>query len=179
MAGFGAGKWKHDEQLWWTGARPGDKLVLAVPVAKSGKYEVSVNLTKARDYGIVKLSLDDKKAGEPIDLYNTAVVPSGPISLGTHELSEGQHTLTVEIVGANPAAQQVVPVRHRSDRLEAGPVAPRRWSIDTLGATAGLSSSAARVPLAMPVLFRAGATGYASAFPRGPCSPVSTGNASA
>ena len=46
--------WRNDEQLWWTGAKPGDKLVLAVPVAKAGKYRVVVQLTKARDYGIVK-----------------------------------------------------------------------------------------------------------------------------
>ncbi len=57
-------RWKNGEQLWWTGAQPKDQLVLAVPVAKSGKYEVSVNLTKANDYGIVQLSLDGKKAGQ-------------------------------------------------------------------------------------------------------------------
>ena len=32
MAGFGEGKWQHDDQLWWTGAKPGDKLDLVVPV---------------------------------------------------------------------------------------------------------------------------------------------------
>ena len=55
--------WKNGQQLWWTSAQPKDKLVLAVPVAKSGKYEVSVGLTKANDYGIVQLSLDGKKVG--------------------------------------------------------------------------------------------------------------------
>jgi len=106
MEPFGAGRWKNNQQLWWTGARPKDKLVLAVPVAKGGKYEVLVNLTKARDYGIVRLALDDRKPGEPIDLYNPTVVPSGPISLGTCELAVGQHKLVVEIVGANPAAEK-------------------------------------------------------------------------
>ena len=38
MAGHGPGSWRNDEQLWWTGVKPGDKLVLAVPVAKAGKY---------------------------------------------------------------------------------------------------------------------------------------------
>jgi hypothetical protein len=106
LGNHGSGKWKNDAQLWWTGARPGAKLELAVPVAKGGKYELSVNLTKARDYGIVQLSLDSKKVGEPIDLYNPAVVPSGPISLGTHNLPEGRHKLTIEIVGANPQAKK-------------------------------------------------------------------------
>jgi hypothetical protein len=101
----GPHQWKNDEQLWWTGAHPKDKLVLAIPVSAAGKYEVVVQLTKAIDYGIVQLSVDSQKAGEPIDLFNDGVVPTGPITLGTFELSEGQHTLTVEIVGANPQAK--------------------------------------------------------------------------
>jgi hypothetical protein len=106
MGAFGSGQWKNDEQLWWTGARPKDKLVLAVPVARRGRYEVLVHLTKARDYGVVRLALDDGKPDEPIDLYNPTVVPSGPISLGSYDLTAGQHKLTVEIVGANPAAEK-------------------------------------------------------------------------
>jgi hypothetical protein len=119
MAHFGAGKWKNDQQLWWTGARPGDKLVLGASAPKRGKYEVSVQLTKARDYGIVQLSLDDQKAGEPIDLYNPQVIPSGSIVLGTFDLAEGQHKLTVEIVGANPAA--VKAYMFGIDRIEMKP----------------------------------------------------------
>jgi hypothetical protein len=98
------GSWDNGDQLWWTGAKPGDKLELAVPVEKAGTYRVGVTLTKARDYGIVQLSLDGKAVGEPIDLYNPAVVASGRIELGTHELAAGQHQLTVQIVGANPNA---------------------------------------------------------------------------
>ena len=104
MAHFGQGKWKNDDQLWWTRAKPGDKLELGFTVDKSGKYQVSVLLTKARDYAIVQLYLDGNKIGEPIDLYNPDVVPTGPISLGTHELSKGEHRMTVEIVGANEKA---------------------------------------------------------------------------
>jgi hypothetical protein len=106
MANHGAGKWKNDIQLWWTGARPGSVLELALPVAENGKHEVIVYLTKAADYGIVQLSLDGKKAGEPIDLFNRGVIPSGPISLGTHDLTAGPHKLSVEIVGANPDAKK-------------------------------------------------------------------------
>ena len=75
-----------------------------MPVAKAGGYEVSVALTKARDYGIVQFYLDGKKVGEPIDLYNPDVIPAEPIVLGTHHLTAGEHKLTVEIVGANPKA---------------------------------------------------------------------------
>ncbi|MFH1264222.1 MAG: glycoside hydrolase family 172 protein [Planctomycetota bacterium] len=104
MQGFAGGTWKNNDQLWWTGAKPGDKLELAVPVKKSGAFQVSVVLTKARDYGIVQITLDGKKAGEPIDLYNPEVISTGPIPIGTHELAEGDHTLGIEIVGANEKA---------------------------------------------------------------------------
>ena len=77
-----------------------------MPVMADGKYEVVVHLTKAIDYGIVQFSVDEQQAGEPIDLFNDGVVPTGPISLGTFELSQGQHALTVEIVGANPDAKK-------------------------------------------------------------------------
>jgi hypothetical protein len=97
-------RWDNDDQLWWTGAQPGDKLDIRIPVAQAGTYAITAYLTKARDYGIVQLYLDGQKLGEAIDLYHAAVIPSGPIVLGTRELSAGDHTLTVEIVGANPQA---------------------------------------------------------------------------
>ncbi|NUQ63083.1 MAG: DUF2961 domain-containing protein [Pirellulales bacterium] len=101
---FPGGKWQNDDHLWWTGANPGDKLVLSLPVKQAGSQEVCVVLTKARDYGMVQFYLDGKKAGDPIDLYNPEVVPTEPISLGVHDLSEGEHKLGVEIVGANDKA---------------------------------------------------------------------------
>ena len=86
LAGYGANKWQDDDQLWWTGARPDDRLELLVPVEKDGTYNVAVRLTKARDYGIVQFYLDGQKIGDAIDLYHPEVVPTEPISLGTHTL---------------------------------------------------------------------------------------------
>jgi len=98
------GNWSGQEHLWWTKGKPGDKLDLAVPVKDAGKYKVTLQLTKAKDYGIVQLYLDDKRVGSPIDLYNPDVVPTGVIDLGVHDLAAGKHKLTVEITGANEKA---------------------------------------------------------------------------
>jgi len=98
------GDWSGQEHLWWTRAKPGDKLDLAVPVKDPGKYKVALQLTKARDYGIVQLYLDDKKCGAPVDLYNPNVIPSGVLDLGVHDLASGKHKLTLEITGANEKA---------------------------------------------------------------------------
>jgi hypothetical protein len=105
LSHFSKGQWENDDHLWWTGAKPGDKLQVAVPVESAGKYAVRVVLTKARDYGIVQLSLDGRKAGEPIDLYNPDVVDTEPLLLGEYELDAGQHKLTIEITGSNPKAE--------------------------------------------------------------------------
>ena len=62
-------------------------------------------MTKARDYGIVQLSLDNRKLGNPIDLFNaTDVITTGAISLGTHELKRGGHRLEIQITGSNAKA---------------------------------------------------------------------------
>jgi hypothetical protein len=104
MAGFKGGKWQNQDQLWWTDAKPGDKLQVIVPVKEAGRYRVGVVLTKARDYGIVQLYLNGKKAGEPIDLYNPEVVNTEVLPLGEFDLPAGENVLTVEIVGKNPQA---------------------------------------------------------------------------
>jgi hypothetical protein len=114
--------WSEGSHLWWTGGKPGDKLDLAVPVAKAGRYKLSAQLTKARDYGIVQLSLDGKKLGEPIDLFNPdAVVPTGAVDLGAHDLAAGRHTLTLEIVGANEKALKAYMAGVDYVKLEASP----------------------------------------------------------
>jgi putative membrane-bound dehydrogenase-like protein len=103
MAPFGP-KWQNNDQLWWTGAKPGDKLTVVVPLKEEGRFEVSVLLSKAPDYGIVQLYLDGAKVGQPLDLYHPKVILADPIALGTHKLTKGNHSLTAEIVGANPKA---------------------------------------------------------------------------
>jgi hypothetical protein len=103
MTGFGE-SWSGDAHLWWINAKPGDKLDLALPVTKTGKYKIGMQLTKAPDYGIVQLYLDDRKLGEPIDLYHPSVVATGLTPFGQRELWAGQHKLTIKILGANEKA---------------------------------------------------------------------------
>lgn len=104
MGGFNLGKWSGTSHLWWTGAKPGDKLELEIPVKAAGEYEVFVTLTKAIDYGIVTLAINDAKPIGPLDLFNEGVVNTPPISLGVHTFDAGTQRLKVEITGANPKA---------------------------------------------------------------------------
>ena len=100
MFNFGKG-WSRARQLFWTGGKVGDSLVLKLPVKKTGRYELQAQFTKAKDYATVQVSLDGKKLGQPLDLYSPEVVPSGTVTLGTRRLKKGDHRLKVKITGAN------------------------------------------------------------------------------
>lgn len=107
MAGFG-GRWSNGAQLWWTGGKPGDTLTIVLPVEKAGKFALKAVLTKARDYGVIEAALD----GRPIetsklDLFNAdTVIVTDELDWGTHDLSAGEHKLTIKITGANSQAVQ-------------------------------------------------------------------------
>ena len=106
MGGFKASRWSGNDHLWWTGAKVGDVLTLALPVAEKGKYALKAVFTKALDYGIFELSLDGKLlGGGPIDFYNgPAVVTSGELDFGVLDLEAGEHKLEAKVVGSNPQA---------------------------------------------------------------------------
>jgi putative heme-binding domain-containing protein len=105
MAVFKAARWSGDSQLWWTGGRPGGRIVLEVPVTVKGRHEVVAVCSKAHDYGTVTLSWNGGKARSPVDLYEKDAVTITPeLSLGVFDLKPGMSSLVVEIVGENPAA---------------------------------------------------------------------------
>jgi putative membrane-bound dehydrogenase-like protein len=105
MGGFTKDRWSGVDHLWWTGAGPGARLDLELPVEADDKYSVEIVLTMARDYGIVQLLLDDEPLGEPIDCFNDPdVITTGVLSYGPRTLTKGNHKLSLKIVGANPKA---------------------------------------------------------------------------
>ncbi len=105
MGGFTKDNWSGSDQLWWTGAKPGDRLSLEVPVAGDATYDLEIVLTKARDYGIVSLLLDDKVLDAGIDCFNNPdVITTGVLTYRNLPIAAGDHRLTLEISGANPEA---------------------------------------------------------------------------
>lgn len=108
MEGFPADRWSGSDQLWWTGAKPGDVLEVAVPVDSAGVYSLEVVLTMARDYGVVQLELDGQPLGSPIDCYNDPeVITTGVLRFDGLKVDAGKRKLGLKIVGANPAAVPV------------------------------------------------------------------------
>ncbi len=105
MDGFKNDRWSGDKQLFWSGAKPGDRVEFAFDVPKTGVYTIEAALTMARDFGIVRMELDEGNHRAPIDLYNFPdVLSTGSQDFLTIALEAGPHTFALEMVGANPAA---------------------------------------------------------------------------
>ena len=105
MGGFRADRWSGDSQLFWSGAKPGDRLELELPVKADDTYDIEVVLTRARDYGIARLFLDGEPLDESIDLYHSPnVVTTGVLSFPKKRLASGKHRFAIEIMGTNPSA---------------------------------------------------------------------------
>ena len=105
MDGFAKDRWSGGDHLFWSGGKTGEILELAIEVEKTGFYDVEIVLTKARDYGIVQLKLNDEILGNSIDLYNAPdVITTGVLTFPERKLNKGSHILQVTIVGAHPKA---------------------------------------------------------------------------
>ena len=102
--------WSGGHSLWWERPQVGSKLTLALPVATSGRYDIRAQFTVNTNFAVIQLALDDVKLGAPVDCYRAALGVSGPVALGTRELAAGEHTLTIEVTGANEKARDLYQV---------------------------------------------------------------------
>lgn len=95
--------WSGAKQQWWMNAKAGDMLELAFDVKEAGKYKILGVFTKAADYGICAIRINDGEV-TMFDGYNEGVIVTPEIALGTMELPAGANTLKIEITGTNDAA---------------------------------------------------------------------------
>lgn len=113
------GMWRNQQQLRWHDARPGAELSLPFEVAESGTYRLSVRFTRAPDYAVVAVRLDDQSAVlDRVSLYAPQMVAADPLPLGEHALGPGPHRLRFTIVGAHPMAVPAYVVGIDAIRLE-------------------------------------------------------------
>ncbi|HID93264.1 MAG TPA: hypothetical protein EYP60_04120 [bacterium (Candidatus Stahlbacteria)] len=99
------GIWSGDKQLFYTCDSIGDYVTFKLEIAKSSNYEIIGYFTKANDYGIFQLSIDDKKLGIPFDGYNPEVIRSDEIKFGKIFLKKGIHRLKLTIIDKNPKSR--------------------------------------------------------------------------
>ncbi|MFP6612020.1 MAG: DUF1592 domain-containing protein [Pirellulales bacterium] len=104
MTGFGKG-WRGDHHLLWDG-RVGDSTTVEFQVRETGEYEFSLQLTKAPDYGIFQVLLDEKQVAAAVDLYSPRVELAPLTKLGKIQLESGIHKLSFKLTGANEQARK-------------------------------------------------------------------------
>ncbi|MFN3240372.1 MAG: glycoside hydrolase family 172 protein [Planctomycetota bacterium] len=102
---FFEGRFSRDAHRWWRDGKVGDALVLGVPVPASGRYRITVGMTRADDFARVQLSIGDTLLGEPFDGYAAQVEPSGRLVAGVVDLEAGEQPLRLRLVGKNPKAK--------------------------------------------------------------------------
>lgn len=95
--------WSEGAQLWWRDGEKGDMLVLEFPVEEGGRYQIGANLTKAVDYAVVQISVNDSD-GVEFDRFNSKV-EHDLVELGVFDLASGTNRLELEIKGTNRQAE--------------------------------------------------------------------------
>lgn len=98
MSGF-TGNWSGAAHLWWVHAKPGDRLTLPLPAPAAGTYELIGFFTRAPDYGIIRVYVNNRAVEPLMDGYASRVEPTGPLSFGEVQLRQGTNELVVELVG--------------------------------------------------------------------------------
>ena len=103
-SGFPGGKWSKDGHMFAHGTTEGDWIELRLPEREPGRYALELFLTKAADYGIVAVYVNEARLGT-FDLWSARdIVPTGALKLGDVQLSGRKNVLRLEVVGKNKNA---------------------------------------------------------------------------
>jgi hypothetical protein len=97
--------WSGDSQLWWRHGETNDELLTRFILEEDGRYRISARLTQAPDYGIIQLYLDGSPLGIEFNGYYAEGVRAVEVDLGSRVINEGEHILTVKIMGADANAK--------------------------------------------------------------------------
>lgn len=100
MESFGP-QWSHDAQVWFTPNTAEAHLTFEIQVHRAGPRNVCVYFTKAPDYGMYQVLIDGVPVGESFDGYDSNVVRSEKVCVGSLELVEGTHQITFQCTGKN------------------------------------------------------------------------------
>jgi hypothetical protein len=122
MRGFGGG-WGGNAQLFFAAEDTGSRLVLQIPAPGSARYAVDLYLTRAPDYGQLRLELEHGKGAVVFDGYSPRVEPAGKLRLGEAAADEGALVLDIRVTGRHRKSTGYVA---GIDRIALVPVAPAR-----------------------------------------------------
>jgi hypothetical protein len=100
MSGFGSG-WSNNSQLFWGQGSPGAVLDLILDVPAAATYAVELYMTRAPDYGILKIEVDGKASPVEFYGYSPRVIGANPVQVGKFSLQAGQRKISFMIIDKN------------------------------------------------------------------------------
>jgi hypothetical protein len=98
---FDGTQWSNGRQLFCP-AQKGGYVDLEVELEETGDYLLDIYITKAPDYGKLRVSLDGKEFEKTFDGFNPRVIPPEKVNFGKAALTKGTHTLRFQAVDKNP-----------------------------------------------------------------------------
>ena len=97
--------WSANQHLWFRADSAGDQVTVEFTAPETGTYDLGAVLTKAPDYGIATLAVDDTVLGQPFDGYEPGrVLIAPPVTYPGVQLTAGKHRLTLTVTGKNAAS---------------------------------------------------------------------------
>ncbi|MBB73826.1 MAG: hypothetical protein CMJ75_04850 [Planctomycetaceae bacterium] len=103
MRGYGR-QWSGDAHFLWDGVA-GQEARLRWILGRRSRYRIVVQLTRAPDYGVCEILVDDQATGVEVDLFSSRVELAPAVTLPAVSLDAGAHILSLKLTGANPEAQ--------------------------------------------------------------------------
>jgi hypothetical protein len=102
--GFPAGNWSKDGHMFASKPTLGDWIELRLPEREPGHYAFEIFFTKAADYGVIAVFVNEVRLGD-FDLWSARdILPTGALKLGDVELFSRKNVLRLEVAGKNPNA---------------------------------------------------------------------------
>jgi hypothetical protein len=105
-SGFPGGNWSKDGHMFASQTKEGDWIDLRLPELESGHYELELFMTKASDYGIVAVYVNEVAVGEFDLLSLREVLPTEALKLGVVQLRGRKNVLRLQVAGKNPNAAE-------------------------------------------------------------------------
>lgn len=104
MEPFGRERWSRGVQLLAKAGKIGDSLELQIQAPDNTPRKLYLLATRARDYGVLRFTVNRQPAAAEFDGYAQDVGPAAKFLLGTFTPHEGWLNVRAEVTGANAAA---------------------------------------------------------------------------
>lgn len=91
--------WSGDRQLRVNAVEPFEAATVTFQVPRAGRYQMSADMTAGQNFGVAALALDGAEIGQ-FDGSGTRNTLRRRVALGEHDLTAGDHTLTLTVVRA-------------------------------------------------------------------------------